>query len=96
MIYENDLDRQVIIDIPKTRMTLHGLKNKDKSWDVSIMNRDKCSKRTLEKGIKEHTFAYIISKTLAHPDQTVFKRHPSLTKIKNHYKSLIKENALGD
>jgi hypothetical protein len=96
IIYENDLDKQILIDIPKTRMTLHGLKINENTWDVSVLNRDKCSKRILQKGMSKRAFAYIIAKTLAHPEQTEFKRRQSLTELTNHYKSLIKESMLGD
>lgn len=88
IIHEEDLDNQIIVDIPKTRLTLHGLRSKDNHWDVSILNRDKCSKRVLEKDMPEKVFAYLICKTLSHTEQDNFKNKKNLKQILEHYKSL--------
>ena len=92
IIFDEGLDNMILVEIPKTKFAILGKLEKNGRWNVSIINRIGCSKRTIGESLTKHAFNAIITRALAHPDQELFKRKLTLTKLTNHYKSLLKQS----
>jgi hypothetical protein len=90
IIQNNNLKDQLLIEIPHSRYHLHGLKQPNKNWNLSIINPLGGCKRNIIENISAKDFACLITTILADKSQTEFKKEPAITRLKKHYKSLIK------
>ena len=89
IIYNTELDNNLLTTIPGTKYHLLGTKRENKNWDLSIINRIGCYKRKIKENVKEKEFKCLISMILAHPEQQDFKGLLSINKIKENYKLLL-------
>lgn len=91
IIYRTGLENQILIEIPKTNFHLLGTKRENGNFDVGILNQLGCYKRKIAENIKERDFAILITNTLKGKNQENFKSTPTINRLKNHYKSLLKQ-----
>jgi hypothetical protein len=90
IIHNHRLNKQIIIEIPKSRFKLHGLLKDNKKWEVSIINPLGACKRNIMENIEPREFRMLIALVLAGKRQTEFKKEPGITKLAATYKSIIK------
>ena len=91
ILFNEELDNQILVQIPRSNFFLLGEKMKDNSYDVSVVNKIKFSKRSIQRNVSQRSFAKLVAKTLAHPEQEMFKHKRTLTDHRDYYKSLLKE-----
>ena len=92
IIQKHNLKDQIMIEIPNSRYHLHGLKQKNKKWNISIINQEGGCKRNIIENVNTEEFAYLIAYALSGKDQTEFKQEPRISDLRRHYKSLIKSH----
>jgi hypothetical protein len=92
IIQKNSLKDQILIEVPKTRYHLHGLKKETGLWEINLINQIGGCKRKVAKNITNRDFKSLITLVLAGKEQEDFKIKPKLMWLTRHYKSLIKSH----
>lgn len=91
IIYNTQLKNMLLVEIPRSKFHILGVKQLNNNWNIGIIDKLGSYKRKIEDNITERTFKTLINTIINEEKEINFKSPPTINKLKDYYKSLLKQ-----